>query len=214
MENSPFPLNVVQPNNAVVRLRQPEEADSNYLVRRELDIALDATEGTQNMSSHVEGPDNENVPSSFDKGDDGLYHVKFVPYQPGTYKVRTQFSVLDSLDCSCRKGSKNLTDSITNPFMNLSSRTPRFPVKRDCFFFASLAPGCIFLRVFIVHLFSLGGSPIVSLARYLSQVFPCREKCMFSGAPQKRHWAHVCPFCTSSMSFICFIPVACFVTPN
>ena len=92
VENSPFPLNVVQPNNPVVRLRQPEEADSEYLVRRELDIALDATEGTQNMSSYVEGPDNENVPSSFDKGDDGLYHVKFVPYQPGTYKVRAQFS--------------------------------------------------------------------------------------------------------------------------
>ena len=92
MENSPFPLNVVQPNNPVVRLCQPEEADSEYLVRRELDIALDATEGTQNMSSYVEGPDNENVPSSFDKGDDGLYHVKFVPYQPGTYKVRVQFS--------------------------------------------------------------------------------------------------------------------------
>lgn len=87
VENSPFPLNIVQPNTAVVRLRQPEETDNKYLVRRELDIALDAAEGTRNMASHVEGPDNENVPSSFDKGDDGLYHVKFVPYQPGTYKV-------------------------------------------------------------------------------------------------------------------------------
>ena len=91
VENSPFPLNVVQPNTAVVRLRQPEEPENKYLVRRELDIALDAAEGTRNMSSRVEGPDGENVPSSFDKGDDGLYHVKFVPYQAGTYKVMTQF---------------------------------------------------------------------------------------------------------------------------
>lgn len=94
MENSPFPLHVAQPNTAVVRLRQPEESENKYLVRRELDIALDAAEGTRNMSSYVDGPDNENVPSSFDKGDDGLYHVKFVPYTPGTYKVSTQSKML------------------------------------------------------------------------------------------------------------------------
>jgi len=93
VENSPFPLNVVEPEKAVVRLRQPEEAENKYLVRRELDIALDAGEGTHNLSSHVEGPDGENVPSSCDKGDDGLYHVKFVPYQPGTYKVGIFFSL-------------------------------------------------------------------------------------------------------------------------
>lgn len=90
MENSPFPLHVAQPSTAVVRLRQPEESENKYLVRRELDIALDAAEGTRNMSSYVDGPDNENVPSSFDKGEDGLYHVKFVPYTPGTYKVSTR----------------------------------------------------------------------------------------------------------------------------
>lgn len=90
VENSPFPLNVVQPNNAIVRLRQPEEAESKYLVRRELDIALDAAEGAGNMSAYVKGPDDETVPSSFDKGDDGLYHVKFVPYQAGTYKVHVE----------------------------------------------------------------------------------------------------------------------------
>lgn len=89
VENSPFPLNVVQPNNAIVRLRQPEEAESKYLVRRELDIALDAAEGAKNMTAYVKGPDNETVPSSFDIGEDGLYHVKFVPYQAGTYKVRS-----------------------------------------------------------------------------------------------------------------------------
>lgn len=88
VENSPFPLNVAQPKTAVVRLRQPEESENKYLVRRELDIALDAAEGTRNLSSYVDGPDEENVPASFDKGDDGLYHVKFVPYKPGTYKVR------------------------------------------------------------------------------------------------------------------------------
>ena len=91
VENSPFPLNVVQPNNAIVRLRQPEEAESKYLVRRELDIALDAAEGANNMTAYVKGPDNETVPSSFEKGEDGLYHVKFVPYQAGTYKVRSWF---------------------------------------------------------------------------------------------------------------------------
>ena len=91
VENSPFPLNVVEPNTAVVRLRQPEEAEQKYLVRRELDIALDAAEGSRNMSANVEGPDNENVPCSFEKGDDGLYHVKFVPYQPGDYKVSRCF---------------------------------------------------------------------------------------------------------------------------
>ena len=88
VENSPFPLNVSQPKTAIVRLRQPEESENKYLVRRELDIALDAAEGTRNLSSYVDGPDSENVPVSFDKGDDGLYHVKFVPYKPGTYKVR------------------------------------------------------------------------------------------------------------------------------
>ena len=88
VENSPFPLNVAQPKTAVVRLRQPEESENKYLVRRELDIALDAAEGTRNLSSYVDGPDEENVPAYFDKGDDGLYHVKFVPYKPGTYKVR------------------------------------------------------------------------------------------------------------------------------
>lgn len=91
VENSPFPLNVVQPNNAVVRLRQPEEAEQKYLVRRELDIALDAAEGNRNMSANVEGPDNEDVTCTFEKGDDGLYHVKFVPYQPGDYKVSRCF---------------------------------------------------------------------------------------------------------------------------
>ena len=94
MENSPFPLHVAQPDTAVVRLRQPEESENKYLVRRELDIALDAAEGTRNMSSYVDGPDNENVPSSFDKGDDGLYHVKFVPYTPGTYKVKTRLKII------------------------------------------------------------------------------------------------------------------------
>lgn len=91
MENSPFPINVVHPNKAVVRLLQPEEAENKYLVRRELDIALDAAEGARNMTATVEGPDNDTVPSSFDKGNDGLYHAKFVPYQPGTYKVRLSF---------------------------------------------------------------------------------------------------------------------------
>ncbi|RMX60911.1 hypothetical protein pdam_00003464 [Pocillopora damicornis] len=90
VENSPFPLNVAQPKTAVVRLRQPEESENKYLVRRELDIALDAAEGTRNLSSYVDGPDEENVPASFDKGDDGLYHVKFVPYKPGTYKVHVK----------------------------------------------------------------------------------------------------------------------------
>lgn len=90
VENSPFPLNVAQPKTAVVRLRQPEESENKYLVRRELDIALDAAEDTRNLSSYVDGPDEENVPASFDKGDDGLYHVKFVPYKPGTYKVHVK----------------------------------------------------------------------------------------------------------------------------
>ena len=99
VENSPFPLNVVEPEKAVVRLRQPEEAENKYLVRRELDIALDAGEGTHNLSSHVEGPDGENVPSSCDRGDDGLYHVKFVPYQPGTYKVRIFFHCQSRASC-------------------------------------------------------------------------------------------------------------------
>ena len=76
VENSPFPLNVAQPKTAVVRLRQPEESENKYLVRRELDIALDAAEDTRNLSSYVDGPDEENVPASFDKGDDGLYHLK------------------------------------------------------------------------------------------------------------------------------------------
>ena len=91
VENSPFPLNVVQPNTAVVRLRQPEEAEKKYLVRRELDIALDAGEGARNITANVEGPDNENVPCTLENGDDGLYHVKFVPYQPGDYKVSRCF---------------------------------------------------------------------------------------------------------------------------
>ena len=142
MENSPFPLNVVQPNNPVVRLRQPEEADSEYLVRRELDIALDATEGTQNMSSYVEGPDNENVPSSFNKGDDGLYHVKFVPYQPGTYKVRAQFG--RQLGLQLDKGSKNFMNSNRKVFINLSSRTGCILAKSDCVFFCQSSTGLYF----------------------------------------------------------------------
>ena len=72
-----------------MRLRQPEETENKHLVRRELDIALDAGKDNRHMSADVDGPDNERIQSTFEKGDDGLHHVKFVPYTPGMYKVGT-----------------------------------------------------------------------------------------------------------------------------
>ena len=60
---------------------------NRYLVRRELDIALHCPDEDFDLSCTVEGPDDEFVQSSMGKEGDGLHHVKFVPYRPGTYKV-------------------------------------------------------------------------------------------------------------------------------
>lgn len=45
-------------------------------------------EGIRNLFLYVDGFDEENVLVFFDKGDDGLYYVKFVFYKFGIYKVR------------------------------------------------------------------------------------------------------------------------------
>ena len=85
--NSPFMINVIEPKSTEVMLTEPEESGTKYLVRRELDIALDAGEDAGDMSAFVDGPDGKQVPSSLEKGNDGYHHAKFVPYEPGTYKV-------------------------------------------------------------------------------------------------------------------------------
>ncbi|EDO45254.1 predicted protein [Nematostella vectensis] len=90
VEGSPFSMNVGDPSSTLVRLREADPIESQYMVSRELDIAMDIPDDHWEVTSEVRGPDEEIFPSSIGKGEEGCYHVKFIPNRPGTYKVHVR----------------------------------------------------------------------------------------------------------------------------
>jgi len=81
---------VGDPSSTLVRMRQSEAERTQYITQREIDITFDIPEDHWDVTTLVQGPDDEIMPSSSSsvtKSEDGYYHVKFTPYRPGTYKV-------------------------------------------------------------------------------------------------------------------------------
>ena len=73
--------------------RELEREPKRFTVRHEVDIPVQvpSSAGEGQLEAAVVGPDQESVPSSVTKEDDGYYHIRFVPRQTGEHRVMVMY---------------------------------------------------------------------------------------------------------------------------
>ena len=73
--------------------RELEREPKRFTVRHEVDIPVQvpSSAGEGQLEAAVVGPDQESVPSSVTKDDDGYYHIRFVPRQTGEHRVMVMY---------------------------------------------------------------------------------------------------------------------------
>lgn len=58
-----------------------------YRVRQPLDVPMEIPQEVKEVSAEVTGPQREHVLSTFSRETDGYHHLRFIPYNKGTYNV-------------------------------------------------------------------------------------------------------------------------------
>ena len=63
------------------------QASVKYRVRHELDVPMEIPKEVEEVTATVTDPDQRSVSSTFRPEADGLHHLRFTPYKPGSYTV-------------------------------------------------------------------------------------------------------------------------------
>ena len=84
---------VADPRQVTLNTRELEREPKRFTVRHEVDIPVQvpSSAGEGQLEAAVVGPDQESVPSSVTKDDDGYYHIRFVPRQTGEHRVMVMY---------------------------------------------------------------------------------------------------------------------------
>lgn len=90
--NNCFFPQVADPRKVSIESRKLEQEPKNFTVRHEVDIPVQVPDsaGEGQLEATVLGPDQQSVPSTVTKEDDG-YHIRFVPRQTGQHKVMVMY---------------------------------------------------------------------------------------------------------------------------
>lgn len=83
---------VTDPRQVTIESRELEKEPKRFTVRHEVDIPVQVPDsaGEGQLEASVLGPDQQTVPSTVTKEDDG-YHIRFVPRQTGQHKVMVMY---------------------------------------------------------------------------------------------------------------------------
>lgn len=84
---------VADPRQVTILSRKVGQEPKRFTVRHEVDIPVQVPDsaGEGQLEASVIGPDQQSVPSTVTKEDDGYHHIRFVPRQTGLHKVRVMY---------------------------------------------------------------------------------------------------------------------------